>query len=141
MAEELVEIGWQVIRELAAGQKVKEGIGTSEWEEVVDSAWNPGDYMSITKSNSSPGSEFAVHVTLLKQGNGLLPPLSREEQGVAVQLSCGRWVADLLRLEAATHLTIALQILIAPLQEAVELLDPLRLRPYLLRTRCDLCTV
>ena len=141
VTDELLEIGWLVITEMACREEDKEGILFSRWKQVVDSSWKPKKYFSITRHDSSSGSGAEVRVALLMQGKSLLLPLASEAQGFGVQQACAQWVAALLRHKTTRHLTIALKTLLTPLREMVELLDPLRLRPILLRTRCDLCAV
>ena len=142
LADQLLDIVWDALVGLAAHTGVLSAKSGAEWRKTTETVWAFTRGVSLVDWTSeqvriNPGPGLRIETA----GEVVVPPFASQDeaQGV-VDRSRHRLTALLLSDEA--------QRLHARLQEAADiigrmtaLLDEVRLRPLVLRTRCDLCVV
>lgn len=127
----VLDLQWLVISELVEGGCVKEGMLGSEWNETVNATSNFDDHLVVMPET------WAIQI----QGAVVIPELASEKEALAVRAACLNMVKGMLFSDEAQHAALALNKVRRRAQALADQLDPLRLRPILLRTRCELCPV
>ena len=128
---DVFDLLWRVISEVVAGDWVKEGMSDTQWSEIVKATSNLDGRITVVPET------WAIIV----QRTVTIPELSGEEEAEAVRAACLNMVEALLFSEQAHQLATELNDVRRRAMDLSDQLDPLRLRPILLRTRCDLCPV
>ena len=129
----LVGLVWDVVIEVTARYSVEEGMSDSKWQRVVDSAWRAANAIRVVPVANSSSWDILI------DGRGVLPHLPSEQGALEASRKCDSVVRALLLGDEAKHLTFSLRRLADQARPFVDQLDPIRLRPLLLRTRCYLC--
>jgi hypothetical protein len=131
LAGELAAVTWAVTvesQEINAEQEDPEG----GWEEIFLSVWQPDKYIQLAQREAG--------WTLRVLGKDVSPPFPSEEQAQGMKMDCEAVVVDLLRGGDAMVSAQVSRQLARCTEELLKLLDPLQLRPLLLRTKCYLCS-
>lgn len=131
LAGELAAVAWTVAMECQELYGDPEEPQNS-WKELFLSVWQADKYLHLAQRE--PGW------TLRVLGKEVSPTFPSEEQAQRMKMDCEQVVVDLFREGDAVESAQVSHQLARCTEELLKLLDPLQLRPLLLRTKCYLCS-
>lgn len=128
---EVAAVTWAVTME-AEELSGDQGELEEKWGETVLSVWQADRYIQVSQRDQG--------WTLRVMGKEVAPTFRDETQAQRMKRVCEQVVEDLLCHGEAMESALVSRRLALCTEELLKQLDPLQLRPVLLRTQCDLCS-
>lgn len=142
LADQLVDIVWDALVGLAAQTGAPSTESGAEWKQAIETVWPFTEGFSLVDWVSeqvlvSPGTGLRLDT----RGKIVVPPFTSQDDAEGAVRRSRRRLTALLLSEQARRLHARLREAADIIGRMTALLDEVRLRPLVLRTRCDLCVV
>ena len=144
LANQLLDMLWDALVELAACSEATLLLpSTPEWKQMTREVWpfTRGTALARWLNNmiqvDAHGDGFGIDT----DGRFVIPRLTNKDEAEQMVNDSQLQLESLLLSEPSRRLYARLQDALQVIEPMTALLDEVRLRPLLLRTRCDLCAV
>ena len=133
LVDELIKLAWQTLVSMLT-RDVARGMNEAEQSTFVHDLRKP--LLSAIATAQAPSNHgWSLDI----EGKEFLAGISDEEMAKAVREACVNGLTKTLSSPPARHALMALQDVKQASDSLSEVLEPLKLRPLLLRTQCSLC--
>ena len=133
LVDELITLAWQTLVSMLARDVVR-GMNAAERSTIVSDLRKPL-LSAIATVQASSAHGWSLNI----EGKEFLAGMSDDQTAQAVREACINGLTDAISTPAARHALVALQDVKQASDRLSDALEPLKLRPLLLRTQCSLC--
>ena len=143
LANQLLDMLWDALVELATCSEAPLMPSMSAWKDIITAVWpfTEGVFLANWLINMIQVDEHGKGFGVDTDSKFVIPRFGNREEAEQVVRESRLRLESMLLSEQARRLDARLQEAVQIIEPMTALLDEVRLRPLLLRTRCDLCVV